>query len=102
MDDCRYPISRNLRSHDAVIGVAGEQQEDLHYLMTCNCIYGHEGAPEAAHGCGAQGGVRVLKKDDRLVVRYVRVSPEQRDVEAWANDATTNRLAKMRVWAPSG
>ncbi len=96
---CKHPISRNLRPQDAVIGVAGEQQEGLHYLMTCNCIYGHEGAPEGVHGCGAQGGVRVLEKDGQLEVGYVMVTPEQRDVEAWANDATGNRLAKTRAWA---
>lgn len=97
---CRHPISRDLRSQPAVIAAAlSDSTEDLYYLMTCNCVFGHPGAPDGVHGCGAQGGIKVVESNGMLNVIHHEVSPEQRDVEAWADDATRNRLAKTRAWA---
>ena len=99
---CNHRISLNLRPQPGVIVLASngdESDDDYRYLMTCNCVCGHTGAPEGVHGCGAQGGIKVVDKDGSFHVAYVEVSPEQRNIEAWANEATRNPLAKRRTWA---
>jgi hypothetical protein len=97
---CRHPISKGLRAQEGVIAAAGpDPPKDLIYLMTCNCVHGHAGAPEGAYGCGAQGGLTVVGTDGAFEVQYRHVSPEQREVEAWADDALRNRLKRTRAWA---
>jgi hypothetical protein len=97
---CGHPIWRDLRSQRGVVAMAhGGNGEDLSYLMTCNCVYAHKDAPDGVHGCGAQGGVKVEGDQGSLTVSYVEVTPEQRVIEAWADDAVHNRLARTRAWA---
>jgi hypothetical protein len=69
------------------------------YLLTCNCAYAHEGAPDGVRGCGAQGAVTVSSVDGTAAVSYcsdVDVPTEERDADEWIERAAGRQLQRLR------
>jgi hypothetical protein len=97
---CTHPISMSLRAQDGVVALAEDDaEESACYLVTCNCVRGHPDAPDGVFGCGAQGGIRLASRGGTFQVHYHEITPEQRRIEAWMDDAISHRLTKMRTWA---
>jgi hypothetical protein len=104
---CGHPISKRIvpvrdlellaRNVDAPPPQPDDPRE---YLVTCNCAFGHEDAPDAVRGCGWQTSVCVTPRaeGEPLVEKVVG------DVDAWDKDeyvelATHQQLQQVRQFA---
>ena len=75
-----------------------------HYFLVCNCVHFHEGAPTGTSGCGAQGGARVRhfppdRQPKDQAVEYEEMSVEERDANAWVEQARHDDLVQVRQFA---
>lgn len=55
---CHHSISKNVASFLAP-ALGKTDTDTVEIRIRCNCIEGHEGSPDDAHGCGAEGTVKV-------------------------------------------
>lgn len=104
---CGHPIVKTIRPFEEdVVGFSADQRckrlEDgaKLYLVTCNCVYAHDGAPEGVRGCGAQGTVRVTPGEGGGgTLEYAKTTGEQRDPDEWFEAAVSQRLSRVRELA---
>ena len=69
------------------------------YVVTCNCVSQHPGAPDGVRGCGAQGGVTVTPKGSGWEVVYANPTVSERDADEWAERARLEQLPRVRALA---
>jgi len=104
---CAHEISRDIRplqsgayfvKPDA--GSASEPEVPRTYLITCNCVFGHENAPEGTRGCGAQGAVMVTPNQGAApLVEHVTGVAADWDKDEWIARAEHEQLPRMREFA---
>jgi hypothetical protein len=79
---------------------ASEPEVSRTYLITCNCVFGHENAPEGTRGCGAQGAVLVRRSEGAaLLVEHVKGAAADWDRDEWIGRAEHEQLPRMRELA---
>ena len=77
-----------------------EPEAPCTYLITCNCVFGHEDAPDGTRGCGAQRAVLVKPQQGAEPrVTYVVGAAADWDKDEWIGRAEHDQLPRMRELA---
>jgi len=104
---CDHPIRKRISGSSDVALLDGTratkpagEAKPATYLITCNCAYGHDDAPERVRGCGAQGAVLVTpQRGGPAIVTYADPDVDAWDADEWVERAERDQLLRLREFA---